>query len=173
MCDEDNFERYTLLEQKIDHLQHENTQLREDVHNAESENPLTCPITKERIRDLVVCGSDGYLYERSAITEWNVCSPLSPLSRNVIVPVSIERATNLHSYIMDTYNERQSLKKQNELLQNEVTKTKLEHENTSAMVASPSPLLRVSRVFTSPRRIELERYMRPHGRVASVNATIE
>jgi hypothetical protein len=45
---------------------------------------LSCPITRQRMTDPVLCTADGYRYERAAITEWINSKGTSPMTRTAI-----------------------------------------------------------------------------------------
>ena len=46
-------------------------------------NEWFCPITQELMKDPVI-GSDGFSYERKAITEWLTKSAVSPVTREIM-----------------------------------------------------------------------------------------
>ena len=89
-------------------LKIENEQLRlenELLHDVRKHVPLTCPITLEPIRELVVCASDGYFYERSAIESWRKLSDASPMNNMPIKKGDLHVAKNLHSHIVQIHAE--------------------------------------------------------------------
>jgi regulator of replication initiation timing len=91
----------------------ENAQLRlenEQLHDMRKHVPLTCPITLEPIRELVVCASDGYFYERSAIESWHKLSAASPMTNGPIKQSDLHGATNLHSHLVQIHAELSQLK---------------------------------------------------------------
>eukprot|EP00466_Bigelowiella_natans_P005739 jgi/Bigna1/45697/e_gw1.142.3.1 len=66
---------------------------------------MQCPITREVMKDPVVC-SDGHTYERSAIQRWlqrNSTSPRTnlPLASNALIPNHSLRSI-IHEYTIRT-----------------------------------------------------------------------
>ena len=86
-------------------LKLENETLKQKLYEAEKTNPITCPITLEPILKLVVCTSDGYFYERSAIESWCKLHARSPMTQQALHLNDLCNATNIHHHITTTHNQ--------------------------------------------------------------------
>jgi len=86
-------------------LKLENETLKQKLYEAEKQNPIMCPITLEPILNLVVCTSDGYFYERSAIESWCKLHNTSPMTQQTIRSIDLCNATNIHHHITTTHNQ--------------------------------------------------------------------
>ena len=55
-----------------------------EIRRAAEASGLCCPLTKDLMRDPVVLISDGYTYERAAITKWLERNDTSPITKAVL-----------------------------------------------------------------------------------------
>ena len=113
-----------------------------DARERLDRSELVCPITKEAVKDPLVCLVDGFTYEREAITTWiekNKTSPLTRKSVNIDDLVSPSQLVNELRTTKTRYREKaralNAIKRERDELQEGVMANELKVELTRREVS--------------------------------------